>query len=82
MTLSNSLTLLLYLSLNSSIFVFFLRLAAGDTYPVGTNDGCFLLAADGRGRLAPKLAVVTELVSGPLAPGNDDGWTEDVLGSV
>ena len=49
---------------------------------MGTNEGCFLLDADGRGRLDPKLVVVTELLNGPLVPGNDDGWTVDVLGSV
>ena len=47
-TLSNSLTFSLYFSRIRSTFVFFFRLAAGDTYPVGVNTGLCVLEDLGR----------------------------------
>ena len=50
-TFSRSRMLSLVLSLTTSILVFFLRLAAGDTYPVGVKAGTLRLEPRGRGRL-------------------------------
>ena len=50
-TFSRSRMLSLVLSLTTSILVFFLKLAAGDTYPVGVKAGTLRLEPRGRGRL-------------------------------
>ena len=50
-TFSRSRMLSLVLSLTTSILVFFLRLAAGDTYLVGVKTGTLCLEPWGQGRL-------------------------------